>query len=82
MRGTGWGTGWRTARPSAARSRTRAPDRILRGLLVRWEPRADEAAPVRDRRGEEAVLVEEPPHGINATHAEQFNRALLDFLAS
>ena len=26
------------------------------------------------------VLIEGGPHGINATHAEQFNRALLDFL--
>ena len=27
------------------------------------------------------VLIEGAPHGFNATHAEQFNRALLDFLA-
>ena len=27
------------------------------------------------------VLIEGGPHGLNATHAEQFNRALLDFLA-
>jgi non-heme chloroperoxidase len=26
------------------------------------------------------VLVEGAPHGLNATHAEEFNRALLDFL--
>ncbi|GLZ46388.1 hypothetical protein Acsp06_25730 [Actinomycetospora sp. NBRC 106375] len=26
------------------------------------------------------VLVEGGPHGLNATHAEEFNRALLDFL--
>lgn len=29
----------------------------------------------------ELVLIEGAPHGFNATHAEQFNRALLDFLA-
>ena len=26
------------------------------------------------------VVIEGAPHGFNATHAEQFNRALLDFL--
>jgi len=31
--------------------------------------------------GSSLVLIEGGPHGINATHAEQFNRALLDFLA-
>ena len=30
--------------------------------------------------GSSLVLVEGGPHGINATHAERFNRALLDFL--
>jgi non-heme chloroperoxidase len=30
--------------------------------------------------GSELVLIEGGPHGINATHAEPFNRALLDFL--
>ena len=30
--------------------------------------------------GSSLVLIEGGPHGINATHAEQFNRALLDFL--
>ncbi len=30
--------------------------------------------------GSELVVVEGAPHGLNATHAEQFNRALLDFL--
>jgi pimeloyl-ACP methyl ester carboxylesterase len=32
--------------------------------------------------GSQLVLVEGGPHGLNATHAEQFNRALLEFLAS
>jgi len=27
------------------------------------------------------VLIEGGPHGLNATHAEEFNAALLDFLA-
>ena len=27
------------------------------------------------------TLIEGAPHGFNITHAEQFNRALLDFLA-
>lgn len=31
--------------------------------------------------GSSLVLIEGGPHGINATHPEQFNRALLDFLA-
>ena len=31
--------------------------------------------------GSELVLIEGAPHGFNATHAEQFNRALIDFLA-
>ncbi len=30
--------------------------------------------------GSSLVLIEGAPHGFNATHAEQFNRALLDFL--
>ena len=30
--------------------------------------------------GSELVVIEGGPHGLNATHAEQFNRALLDFL--
>jgi pimeloyl-ACP methyl ester carboxylesterase len=30
--------------------------------------------------GSSLVLIEGGPHGINATHADQFNRALLDFL--
>ncbi len=30
--------------------------------------------------GSSLVLVEGAPHGLNATHAEEFNRALLDFL--
>ena len=41
---------------------------------------------VSGRRSHEAiansslVMIEGAPHGFNATHAEQFNRALLDFL--
>lgn len=30
--------------------------------------------------GSSLVLIEGGPHGFNATHAEQFNHALLDFL--
>jgi len=30
--------------------------------------------------GSSLVLIEGGPHGLNATHAEQFNRALLEFL--
>jgi pimeloyl-ACP methyl ester carboxylesterase len=37
--------------------------------------RTHEAVP-----GSELVVIEGGPHGLNATHAEQFNRALLDFL--
>ncbi len=32
--------------------------------------------------GSTLVLVEGGPHGLNATHAEEFNRALLDFLGA
>jgi pimeloyl-ACP methyl ester carboxylesterase len=32
--------------------------------------------------GSQLVLIEGGPHGLNVTHADQFNRALLDFLAS
>ena len=31
--------------------------------------------------GSELVLIKDGPHGINASHAEEFNQALLDFLA-
>lgn len=31
--------------------------------------------------GSELVVIEGAPHGVNATHPEQFNRALVDFLA-
>jgi non-heme chloroperoxidase len=31
--------------------------------------------------GSELVVIEGGPHGLNATHPEEFNRALLDFLA-
>jgi non-heme chloroperoxidase len=31
--------------------------------------------------GSELVLVDAAPHGLNVTHADQFNRSLLDFLA-
>jgi pimeloyl-ACP methyl ester carboxylesterase len=31
--------------------------------------------------GSELVVIEGGPHGINASHAEEFNKALLDFLA-
>ena len=30
--------------------------------------------------GSRLVLIKGAPHGLNATHAEEFNRALLDFL--
>jgi len=39
--------------------------------------RAAEAIP-----GSRLVVVEGAPHGVNATHPEEFNRALLDFLAA
>ncbi|GAB3200602.1 hypothetical protein GCM10027261_32980 [Geodermatophilus arenarius] len=31
--------------------------------------------------GSELVVIEGGPHGVNASHAEEFDRALLDFLA-
>ncbi len=39
--------------------------------------RAHEAIP-----GSRLTLIEGGPHGLNATHAGQFNAALLDFLRS
>lgn len=33
-------------------------------------------------KGSKLVLIKGAPHGLNATHAEQFNSALLDFLGS
>jgi hypothetical protein len=32
-------------------------------------------------KGAELALIEGGPHGLNATHAAEFNRALLDFLS-
>jgi non-heme chloroperoxidase len=32
--------------------------------------------------GSRLVLVKGGPHGLNVTHADQFNRAMLEFLAS
>jgi pimeloyl-ACP methyl ester carboxylesterase len=43
---------------------------------------------VSGRRSHEAIagsrlaVIEQAPHGVNTTHAEQFNAALLDFLAT
>ena len=31
--------------------------------------------------GSELVVVQDAPHGFNVSHADEFNRALLDFLA-
>jgi pimeloyl-ACP methyl ester carboxylesterase len=31
--------------------------------------------------GSELVVVQDAPHGFNVSHAEEFNRSLLDFLA-
>ncbi|WP_304940858.1 alpha/beta fold hydrolase [Pseudonocardia sp. DSM 110487] len=33
-------------------------------------------------KGSTLALIEGGPHGLNATHAEEFNRTLLGFLAS
>lgn len=38
--------------------------------------RADEAI-----AGSELALIDAAPHGLNVTHADIFNRSLLDFLA-
>ncbi len=56
-------------------------------LIIHGDSDAIVPFEVSGRRSHEAlegsslVLIEGGPHGINATHAEQFNRALLDFLA-
>jgi non-heme chloroperoxidase len=62
-----------------------------KGLLhqVRRGERADAVVPfeVSGRRSHEAtvggqfVVIEGGPHGINASHPEQFNAALLEFLS-
>ena len=36
---------------------------------------------VRAIPGSELVVVQDAPHGFNVSHADEFNRALLDFLA-
>ncbi len=64
-------------------AKMRVPTLIIHGdsdAIVPFEvsgKRAHEALP-----GSRLVLVEGGPHGLNATHAEQFNTALLDFLRS
>ncbi len=32
--------------------------------------------------GAKLVVIKDGPHGINASHADEFNRALLEFIAS
>jgi pimeloyl-ACP methyl ester carboxylesterase len=55
-------------------------------LIIHGDSDAIVPFEVSGRRSHEAIegssliLIEGGPHAINATHAEQFNRALLDFL--
>ena len=43
--------------------------------------RARASGPTRPIPGSELVVVEGAPHGFNVSHAAEFNRALIDFLA-
>ena len=60
----------------------RVPTLVIHGdsdLIVPFEvsgKRSHEAI-----AGSQLALIEGAPHGLNVTHADQFNRALLDFLA-
>ena len=57
------------------------PTLIIHGDSDQGRPvRGQRPAVARSNRRQRAKLIEGGPHGINATHAEQFNRALLDFL--
>ena len=68
--------------PRRPRRRSTVPTLVIHGdadAIVPFEvsgKRSHEAI-----AGSELVLIEGGPHGLNATHAEEFNRALLDFLA-
>lgn len=58
------------------------PTLVIHGdsdAIVPFEASGKRSAEAID--GSELVVIAGGPHGINATHAEQFNRALLDFLA-
>ena len=58
------------------------PTLVIHGdsdAIVPFEASGKRSAEAID--GSELVLIEGGPHGINASHAEQFNQALLDFLA-
>jgi non-heme chloroperoxidase len=56
-------------------------------LVVHGDPDAIVPSEVSGKRshelisGSEPVVIEGGPHGINASHPEQFNAALIDFLA-
>lgn len=58
------------------------PTLVIHGdsdAIVPFEASGKRSAEAID--GSELVVIEGGPHGINASHAEQFNQALLDFLA-
>ncbi|WP_199906859.1 alpha/beta fold hydrolase [Aeromicrobium chenweiae] len=79
--------GWRSARRSATDFRPDQEKFTLPTLVIHGD--ADQVVPfqVSGRRsaesipGSELVVIEGGPHGINVSHAEQFNAALLTFLA-
>ena len=49
--------------------------------LFRQAPRSPFLTCLGGRKRQALALIEGAPHGFNATHAEQFNRALLDSLS-
>ncbi len=58
------------------------PTLVIHGdsdAIVPFEASGKRSAAAID--GSELVVIEGGPHGINASHAEQFNQAVLDFLA-
>ena len=63
-------------------SKVTVPTLVIHGgsdAIVPFEASGKRSAEAID--GSELVVIEGGPHGINASHAEQFNQALLGFLA-
>jgi len=70
-----------------AKPSVRPPKVTVPTLVIHGDSDATVPFDVSGKRSAEAiagstlVVIEDGPHGTNASHAEEFNRALLDFLA-